>query len=49
MRLGPTRPIVMISGEAPYCLYRLNYLEDSEYQGRYSDNPMHSQSTSILK
>ena len=26
MRLGPTRPIVMISGEAPYLLDRLNYL-----------------------
>jgi type IV secretory pathway TraG/TraD family ATPase VirD4 len=41
MRLGPTRPIVMISGEAPYLLDRLNYLEDAPYTGRFDPNPMH--------
>jgi type IV secretory pathway TraG/TraD family ATPase VirD4 len=42
MRLGPTRPIVMISGEAPYLLDRLNYLEDAPYTGRFDLNPMHA-------
>jgi type IV secretory pathway TraG/TraD family ATPase VirD4 len=41
MRLGPTRPIVMISGEAPYLLDRLNYLNDVPYTGRFQLNPMH--------
>ena len=42
MRLGPTRPIVMISGEAPYLLDRLNYLSDAPYTGRFDLNPMHA-------
>ena len=42
MRLGPTRPIVMISGEAPYLLDRLNYLADAPYTGRFDLNPMHA-------
>ena len=42
MRLGPTRPIVMISGEAPYLLDRLNYLTDAPYAGRFDLNPMHA-------
>ncbi|MCB8878394.1 type IV secretory system conjugative DNA transfer family protein [Acidisoma silvae] len=41
IRLGPARPIVMISGEAPYLLERLNYLEDAPYAGRFDPNPMH--------
>jgi type IV secretory pathway TraG/TraD family ATPase VirD4 len=41
MRLGPTRPIVMISGEAPYLLDRLNCLADAPYAGRFDPNPMH--------
>ena len=28
MRVGPTRPIVLVSGEPPYLLDRLNYLSD---------------------
>jgi type IV secretory pathway TraG/TraD family ATPase VirD4 len=42
MRLGPTRPIVMISGEAPYLLDRLNYITDAPYAGRFDPNPMHA-------
>lgn len=42
MRLGPERPIVLISGEYPYMLHRLNYLVDPEYQGLYDANPYHS-------
>ena len=41
MRLGPTRPIVMISGEPPYLLSRINYLTDTAYAGRFDPNPMH--------
>ena len=43
MRLGPTRPIVMISGQAPYLLDRLNYLTDAPYAGRFDPNPMHQE------
>jgi type IV secretory pathway TraG/TraD family ATPase VirD4 len=42
MRLGPTRSIVMISGEAPYLLDRLDYLTDAPYVGRFDQNPMHA-------
>jgi type IV secretion system protein VirD4 len=42
MRLGPTRPIVMISGEAPYLLDRINYLTDAPYAGRFDPKPMHT-------
>jgi type IV secretory pathway TraG/TraD family ATPase VirD4 len=42
MRLGPTRPIVMISGEAPYLLDRIDYLTDAPYAGRFDPNPMHA-------
>lgn len=41
MRLGPMRPIVMISGEAPYLLDRINYLQDAAYVGRFDENPQH--------
>ncbi|HEY1414202.1 MAG TPA: type IV secretory system conjugative DNA transfer family protein, partial [Rhodopila sp.] len=41
MRLGPAKPIVMISGEAPYLLDRLNYLTDAPYARRFAENPMH--------
>jgi type IV secretory pathway TraG/TraD family ATPase VirD4 len=41
MRLGPTRPIVMISGEAPYLLDRIDYRTDAPYAGRFDPNPMH--------
>jgi type IV secretion system protein VirD4 len=41
MRLGPTRPIVLVSGEPPYLLDRINYLADSAYAGRFDPNPMH--------
>ena len=43
MRLGPTRPIVMIAGEPPYLLDRINYLTDPAYAGRFDPNPMHLQ------
>jgi type IV secretion system protein VirD4 len=42
MRLGPERPIVLLKGEYPYQLTRLNYLTDSEYQGLADPNPYHS-------
>ncbi len=41
MRLGPTRPIVLIAGEPPWLLDRLNYLTDPAYAGRFDPNPMH--------
>jgi type IV secretory pathway TraG/TraD family ATPase VirD4 len=41
MRLGPKRPIVMIAGEPPYLLDRINYLADPTYAGRFDSNPMH--------
>jgi type IV secretion system protein VirD4 len=41
MRLGPTRPIVMVSGEPPYLLDRVSYLTDPAYVGRFDLNPMH--------
>lgn len=42
MRLGPEHPIVLVRGERPYLLGRLNYLADSEYAGRFDANPYHS-------
>ncbi|WP_202403726.1 type IV secretory system conjugative DNA transfer family protein [Pantoea sp. Taur] len=39
MRLGPTRPIVILKGEYPYQLKRINYLEDPEYAGMSDPNP----------
>jgi type IV secretion system protein VirD4 len=42
LRLGPEKPIVMPSGEAPYLLERINYLTDSPYAGRFNENPMHA-------
>ncbi len=41
MRLGPTRPIVLVSGEPPYLLQRISYLTDPAYTGRFDPNPMH--------
>ena len=41
MRLGPTLPIVLIAGEPPYLLDRINYLTDPAYAGRFDANPMH--------
>jgi type IV secretory pathway TraG/TraD family ATPase VirD4 len=41
MRLGPTKPIVLISGESPYLLDRINYLDDRAYAGRADPNPYH--------
>jgi type IV secretory pathway TraG/TraD family ATPase VirD4 len=45
MRLGPTRPIVLRAGEAPYLLERLNYLSDAPYAGQFDPNPMHAAET----
>lgn len=42
MRLGPERPIVLVKGEYPYQLERLNYLVDVEYVGKADPNPYHS-------
>ena len=42
MRLGPEHPIVLVRGERPYLLDRLNYLADSEYAGLFDANPYHS-------
>lgn len=42
MRLGPSRPIVFLSGEAPYVLGRINYLRDPEYAGLFDPNPYHA-------
>jgi type IV secretion system protein VirD4 len=42
MRQGPERPIVLIPGEYPYMLHRLNYLVDPEYQGLFDANPYHA-------
>jgi len=42
MRLGPERPIVLVKGEYPYQLTRLNYLVDAEYVGKADPNPYHS-------
>jgi type IV secretory pathway TraG/TraD family ATPase VirD4 len=41
MRLGPARPIVMIAGEPPWLLDRINYLTDPAYAGRFDPNPMY--------
>jgi type IV secretion system protein VirD4 len=41
MALGPRRPIVLLSGEPPYVLDRINYLADPEYSGRFDRNPYH--------
>jgi type IV secretory pathway TraG/TraD family ATPase VirD4 len=45
MRLGPTRPIVMIAGEPPYLLDRLDYRSDPACAGRDDPNPMHFPAT----
>jgi type IV secretion system protein VirD4 len=41
MRLGPTKPIILIAGEPPYLLDRVSYLTDPAYAGRFDPNPMH--------
>lgn len=41
MRHGPMRPVVLIQGEPPYNLDRLNYLVDHEYSGLADANPFH--------
>lgn len=40
MRLG-SKPIVIVRGEPPYMLERINYLEDPEYEGLFDANPYH--------
>lgn len=39
MRLPREQEIVLITGEAPWKLTRLNYLTDPEYVGRFDANP----------
>lgn len=41
MRLGPAQPIVMIAGEPPFLLDRLDYRADPALAGRADPNPMH--------
>jgi type IV secretory pathway TraG/TraD family ATPase VirD4 len=41
MRLGPAKAIVLIAGEPPWLLDRVNYLTDPAYAGRFDPNPMH--------
>ena len=41
MRFGSERPIVLIQGERPYALTRINYLTDPEYVGLADSNPFH--------
>ena len=41
MRLGPTRPIVLVAGEPPYLLDQISYLTDPGYAGRFDQNPLH--------
>jgi type IV secretion system protein VirD4 len=41
MRLGPARPIVLVSGEPPYLLDRVSYLTDPAYAGKFDPNPLH--------
>ena len=41
MRLGHTKAIVLIAGEPPWLLDRVNYLTDPAYAGRFDPNPMH--------
>ena len=41
MRQGVNRPIVLIQGERPYSLERMNYLADPEYAGLSEPNPFH--------
>ena len=43
MRLGASQPIVMVAGEPPYLLDRINYLADVAYARRFEPNPMHSE------
>jgi type IV secretion system protein VirD4 len=40
MRLGD-RPIVLIRGENPHLLGKINYLTDPEYEGLFDPNPYH--------
>jgi type IV secretory pathway TraG/TraD family ATPase VirD4 len=41
MRQGAMRPIVLVQGERPYSLERINYLADREYAGLADPNPFH--------
>ncbi len=45
VRLGPARPIVMVAGEPPYLLDRLDYRSDPACAGRDDPNPMHFPAT----
>lgn len=42
MRLGSERSLVLVKGEYPYLLTRLNYLSDPEYVGLAAANPYHA-------
>lgn len=41
MRLGPTRPIVLVAREPIHLLDRISYLTNRAYAGRFDLNPMH--------
>jgi type IV secretory pathway TraG/TraD family ATPase VirD4 len=42
MRLGPEQTIVLVAGEPPWLLDRINYLTDEAYAGRFDPNPFHA-------
>lgn len=42
MRLGAEKPVLILKGEYPYQLTRLNYLTDPEYAGMADPNPYYS-------
>jgi type IV secretion system protein VirD4 len=48
MSMSQDHTIVIVSGERPYVIWKLNYLRDREYQGLYDPNPLHS-SYSLLQ
>jgi len=42
IRLGSEQPVVLIQGESPYLLQRLNYRTDRAYAGKAQPNPYHA-------
>jgi type IV secretion system protein VirD4 len=41
MRLPRDQVIVLVAGERPHLLDRLNYFADAGYAGRFDRNPLH--------
>jgi type IV secretory pathway TraG/TraD family ATPase VirD4 len=42
MRLGREQTILLVAGEPPHPLDRINYLIDKAYAGRFDPNPFHA-------